>query len=164
MTRDPNYEEKVTSKRTEVLFVLLTLMFLLLFAWRVTAIGMGVSTIVFFCLFGMFLFYSLNYRTLVIRITAVCVELKFGIFTWSILLDTIAECYLDNTSLWRISGAGIHFTFIRKKYRAMFNFLEHPRVVLLLRKKKGPVREIAFSTRRPEKVIRMISKLGNKNI
>ena len=158
MTDDSTYEEKISSNRTEVLFIALMLLFLLLFAWRVTAIGIGPSTVVFFCLFSMFLFYSLNYRVLIIRITSRVVELKFGIFTWSIPLNTIEGCYLDNTSMWRISGAGIHFTVMKKRYRAMFNFLEHQRVVLLLSKKKGLVQEIAFSTRQPEEVKRIITK------
>lgn len=33
----------------------------------------------------------------------------------------------------------------------MFNFLEYPRVVLELSKKMGPVRDVAFTTRQPEK-------------
>ena len=157
MADDPIYEEEVSSGRTEALFVGLMLTFLMLFAWRAAAIGIGPSTIVFFCLFSMFLFYSLNYRTLVIRITTKIVRLKFGLFTWSIPLGTIEDCRLDTASLWRIGGAGIHFTIMQKRYRAMFNFLEHRRLVLMLRKKKGLVREIAFSTKRPEEIKRIIT-------
>ncbi|HML39578.1 MAG TPA: hypothetical protein PKD23_02740 [Bellilinea sp.] len=40
----------------------------------------------------------------------------------------------------------------------MFNFLEYPRVVIQLTIKKGPVRDIAFSTQRPEDVIRLINE------
>ncbi len=56
----------------------------------------------------------------------------------------------------RIGGAGIHFTWIKGKYRAFFNFLEYPRVVIFLKKKHGVVCEIAFSTEQPEKVIEII--------
>jgi hypothetical protein len=56
----------------------------------------------------------------------------------------------------RLGGAGILFMFVRKRYRASFNFLEYPRVVIALRKKAGPVQDISFSTRRPEDVIRRI--------
>ena len=153
------YTEKVSSKRTEVLFTALTFLWGGLSAWRAFVSGVAPSTIIFFCLFSLFLFYSLNYQVLVIRITPNFVELKFGIFTWSIPLDNIERCYLDDTSLWRIAGAGIHFTFRHKRYRALFNFLEHQRVVLLLGRKKGMVREIAFSTRRPEEVKRVIATL-----
>jgi hypothetical protein len=150
--------EKVASKWTEALFVVLTLLFLLLFAWRARATGIGLLAIAFFCLFSFFLFYSLNYRTLIIRMTPESLKLTFGIFTWTVRLDTIEECGLDDTPMWRIGGAGIHFTRIRRRYRAMFNFLEYPRVVLKLRRKRGLVRDIAFTTRRPEKVRRFISE------
>jgi hypothetical protein len=110
------------------------------------------------CLFLFFSFYSLNYRTLTIRVTRESLMLTFGVFSWRIPLEEIAECAPDDVSIWRIGGAGIHFTWIRRRYRAMFNVLEYPRVVVALKKRKGPVRDIAFSTRRPEEVIRIIAE------
>jgi hypothetical protein len=154
---DPIYEEKVTSGRTTALFVVLMLLFLWLSAWRATATGIGPLAIVFFCMFCFFLFYALNYRTLVIRITRESLVLTFGIFTWTIRLEDIAECALDDVSLWRIGGAGIHFTWIRRRYRAMFNVLEYPRVVVSLKRRRGLVRDIAFSTRRPYAVMAIIA-------
>jgi hypothetical protein len=41
----------------------------------------------------------------------------------------------------------------------MFNFLEYPRVVLALKQRKGLVRDIAFSTRRPQEVMRLIQPM-----
>jgi hypothetical protein len=38
----------------------------------------------------------------------------------------------------------------------MFNFLEYPRVVVALKEKQGPVRDVAFSTRHPDQVIEFI--------
>ncbi len=55
------YDERVTSKRTEVLFMALTLSFFLLLIWRVVAGGLDILAAVFLCLFGLFLFYSVNY-------------------------------------------------------------------------------------------------------
>jgi len=55
-----------------------------------------------------------------------------------------------------MGGAGIHFMMIRKRYRASFNFLEYPRVVIALKRKVGPVQDISFSTRRPDDVLRLI--------
>jgi len=54
------YEEGVTSKRTEVLFLALTILFLLLLIWRLSAGSLDILAVVFFCLFGFFLFYSVN--------------------------------------------------------------------------------------------------------
>ncbi len=153
------YDERVTSTRTEVLFVSFTLLFLLLFIWRVTVGGWHTLAAVFLCLSGFFLFYSLNYRTLAIRLTAESLKLTFGVFTWTVPLDNVEECRLDDIPvLMRMGGAGIHFMSIRKRYRASFNFLEHPRVVIAFRRKVGPVRDISFSTRRPDDVLRLVQE------
>ena len=158
MTVDIVYEENVSSNRTEALFIILGLLFLILLTWRLSVVGIAISTIIFLCLFGCFLFYALNYRTLTIRITSEAVRLRFGVFTHIIPMRNIETCYPDQVSLWRLGGAGIHFTIIRRNYRSMFNFLEHERVVLSLRKKKCLVREVAFSTTQPEKIMRIITE------
>ncbi len=71
-------------------------------------------------------------------------------------LNSVEEVRADRTSLWRIGGAGIHFSAIGGRYRAMLNFLEHPRIVVALKEKRGLVRDVAFSTKRPTEVIRVI--------
>ena len=153
------YDERVTSKRTEVLFLALTVLFLLLLIWRVNAGSLDILAAVFFCLCSFFLFYSVNYRTLIIRLTSESLKLTFGIFTWTVPLDNVEECRLDDIPvLMRMGGAGIHFMFIRKRYRASFNFLEHPRVVIAFKRKVGLVRDISFSTRRPDDVLRLIQQ------
>ena len=153
------YDERVTSKRTEVLFLALTILFFLLLIWRVNAGSLDILAAVFFCLFGLFLFYLVNYRTLIILLTAESLKLTFGIFTWTVLLDNVEECRLDDIPvLMRMGGAGIHFMSIRKRYRASFNFLEHPRVVIAFKRKVGLVRDISFSTRRPDDVLRLIQE------
>lgn len=153
------YDERVTSKRTEVLFLALTILFFVLFIWRVIAGSLDALAAVFLCLFGFFLFYSVNYRTLIIRLTAESLKLTFGIFTWTVPLDNVEGSRLDDMPvLMRMGGAGIHFMFIRKRYRASFNFLEYPRVVIAFKRKVGPVRDISFSTRRPDDVLRHIQE------
>jgi len=154
------YRERVTSRRTTALFVALTALFLLLSVWRVMVNGMGALPIALLCLSCFFAFYTLNYRALIVRVTPQSLTLTFGLFTWTVPLDEIAGCAQDDVSLWRIGGAGIHFTGIRGRYRAMFNVLEYPRVVVALRHRRGPVRDIAFSTRRPDAVMSIITKLS----
>ena len=157
MTDELIYNERVSSNRTEALFLGLTFLFFLLLIWRVKAGSLDVLTAVFLCLFGLFLFYSMNYRTLVIRLTSESLKLTFGIFTWIVPLDNVDECRLDEIPVvMRLGGAGIHFMSIRYRYRASFNFLEHPRVVVAFKRKKGPVQDISFSTRRPDEVLRLI--------
>jgi len=151
------YHERTTSNRTEALFLALTFLILLLLVWRVNADGLDVLAAVFLFFFVVFLFYSVNYRTLIIRLTPESLKLTFGIFTWTVALDNIEACHLDGIPLFmRMGGAGIHFMFIRKRYRASFNFLEYPRVVIEFKRKAGLVRDISFSTRHLDDVLRLI--------
>jgi len=151
------YVEKLSSRRTGLLFITLTILFFLLFLWRVNVSGLNAFAVVLLIFSCFFLFYVLNYRTLVIRITAKNLTLTFGIFTWVVSLNNIESCSLDQIPIFmRYGGAGIHFMMIRKRYRASFNFLEYPRVIVAFKKKVGPVRDISFSTRQPEEVLRVI--------
>lgn len=155
------YFERVSSLRTEALFIGLSLLFFVFYYTRSRVTGWDGWSITFFCFFLMFLFYSINYRVLVIKIEDAILKLNFGLFTWKIELENIEKAFIDPTSLWRIGGAGIHFTPLGGRYRAMFNFLEYPRVVIALKKKKGPVRDIAFTTRHPDEVMALIQHPKN---
>jgi hypothetical protein len=156
MSSQPAYEERVSSPRTIALFVLLSLLFLAGFVWRYLRVRPDGWNALLLGISALFLFYSFNYQTLVIRIADKALNLRFGLFRWAIPLTNIEDCLLDETSLWRIGGAGIHFTFLGGRYRAMFNFLEHPRLVVSLKRRHGPVRDVAFSTRNPIEVKRLL--------
>jgi hypothetical protein len=160
MTDNLIYEESVSSKWTEALFVGFAILFLTLLIWRISSRGTDILSTVFSLLFAFFFFYALNYRTLIIRITPNSLKLKFGVFTWTIPMDNIGECRHDDLpTVMRYGGAGIHFMLIRGRYRASFNFLEHPRVVIALQKKAGLVRDVSFSTRHPDEVIQHLQNV-----
>jgi Ca2+/Na+ antiporter len=149
------YEEKISSNKTAALFLTFTLLFLVLFIWRMDSRPLDLLAVVFLCLFIFFLFYLVNYRTLIIRLTAEELMLTFGIFSWVIPLEEIRSCQLDDAPwMMKMGGAGIHFMFVRKRYRASFNFLQYPRVVITLKSKRGLVQDISFNTRRPDDVLR----------
>jgi hypothetical protein len=154
------YEERITSNWTLALFMALAAVFFLLFIWRVNARSLDILAGVLLLLSAVFLFYTLNYRTLIIRLTAESLKLKFGVFTWTVPLENVAECRLDDNipALIKYGGAGIHFYSLRERYRASFNFLEHPRVVIAFKEKVGPVRDLSFSTRRPDDVLRLVKE------
>jgi hypothetical protein len=158
MTDDLVYEEKISSPKTEALFIGLTTVFLVLTFWRVSVSGLDALGIVFLLFFVLFVFYSINYRILNIRITADSLRLRFGIFTWTIPSEDIGEIRPDDDipALKKYGGAGIHFMFVHGRYRASFNFLEYPRLAVALKKKKGSVQDVSFSTRRPEDVIELL--------
>jgi hypothetical protein len=156
MAKDLIYDESVSSNRTEALFLALASLFACLTLRGRQTRRRGLFSAVTLSLAIFFLFYSINFRTLRIRLTSERLELKFGIFRWTVPLDHIEEVGLDELpALMRLGGAGIHFMSIRDRYRASFNFLEHPRVVIALKRQMGPVRDISFSTRRPEDIIRL---------
>jgi hypothetical protein len=156
MTKDLIYEESVFSNRTEALFLALASLFSWLTVRGRQTHWRGLFSAVTLSLAAFFLFYSINFRTLRIRLTSDQLEMKFGIFRWTVPLDHIEEVHLDELPpLMRLGGAGIHFMSIRNRYRASFNFLEHPRVVIALKRQVGPVQDISFSTRHPEDIIRL---------
>ncbi len=159
------YTEQISSTRTEALFLALTTLFALLSVRRVKAKRRGILSTVFRCFFAVFLFYSVNYRTLIIQFTAKALKLKFGIFTWVVRVANIEDCRIDELPApMRYGGAGIHFMSIRGRYRASFNFLEYPRVVIALRRKAGPVQDISFTTRRPDDVLRRIRETVTEQV
>jgi hypothetical protein len=157
MINRDTYEERLSSIKTEALFIGMTLLFLILSVWRICTRGPGILSRVFLFLFIFFCFYSINYIILAIRLDSESLKLKFGIFTWTIPVDNIDHCRLDDLPVFmKYGGAGIHFMLIRGRYRASFNFLEHPRVVVALKRKAGPVRDVSFSTSRPNEVLRRL--------
>jgi hypothetical protein len=155
------HHETLRSNRTLALFAGLTLVFLVLFLWRASAAGVDGLAITFlvFCL--IFLFYTVNYRTLIIRISPEFLELKFGIFTWNVPMANIESCTPDDDlpALNKHGGAGIHFMFVNGQYRASWNFLEYPRLAITLKRKAGPVQALSFSTRQPGEIQSIINKL-----
>ena len=122
------YEESLSSKWTHGLFVALTVPLLVYVLWRVITIGADAPSAVVFCLFAFFLFYAINYRTLHIHITRVSLKLIFGLFTWTVPLNNVNDCRLDDELplLLRFGGAGTHFMWVHGRYRVSFNFLEYP--------------------------------------
>ena len=153
----PVYRERLTSPRTLAFFLGLVLIFGLLFAWRLSMAGFDALGIILLCLAVIFLFYVINYRSLVIMITPQSLMLKFGIFKWTEQLDNIATSQIDELPwLLKYGGAGIHFMTVNQRYRASFNFLEYPRVVIALKHKRGLVHDLSFSTQNPEQVIQIL--------
>jgi len=164
MNNSTLYQERITSKKTEALFLSLTILLLWLLFWRASTAGADALAVICMFLFLFFLFSSVNYRVLIIHIDVDLLTLKFGVFTWAVSMSNIESCALDELpAFMRLGGAGIHFMFIRKRYRASFNFLEYPRVVVTLKKKVGPVQDISFSTQRPDEIQKIIQSIVNKH-
>ncbi len=154
---DQIYQEKVQSPLTSLLFTLLALVFSALFTWRVTVVGFRAFSIASLVLALFFFSYVLNYQTLRITITEEVVLLKFGLIRWRTKLKNIQTCKMDDSpNLIKYGGAGVHFAFVKGEYRAFFNFLEHPRILITFHHKKGPVQGLVFTTRQPDQVMGII--------
>lgn len=151
------YWEEIKSGKTRNLFIILACLFLALFAWRVSAVGFNFFPGLFLFLGLFFLIYVFNYQTLQIEITDQTLHLKFGLVRWTSDLKNIRACSLDDASaLIKYGGAGVHFAFVTGEYRAFYNFLEFPRVLIRFINKRGPVQALVFSTRQPEQVLKII--------
>lgn len=160
MSGDLIYKEELTSARTTALFVGLSGLFLILTIWRVSAVEMDWLGIILLILCLVFTFYVVNYRILEIQISPKSLKLRFGIFSWTVPGENIAGCERDEIPAWaRYGGAGIHFFMSGGRYRASFNFLEYPRVVIWFKQKKGPVEGISFSTQQADEVLRLVHEL-----
>ena len=154
-----SYFEDVSSLKTTLLFLGLAIAFFGIFIWRVSVVGF--STFPILCLFfsSFFGLYFLNYRILKIRITDKILSLKFGLVRWRTNLDNVNTSSIDDSpDLIKYGGAGVHFAFVNKKYRAFFNFLEYPRILITFKEKQGPVRGLVFTTRKPDEVLKFIQE------
>lgn len=155
------YHERLTSTGTQGFFLVLTLIFFIPFILRVQAAVCDWLTFTLAFFAAMFLFYTVNYCMLRIQITTQELVLKFGLFTWRESRENIQGCALDQLAAWQYyGGAGIHYLLVRGRYRVSFNFLQYPRVVVSLKKKKGLVEDISFSSEHPQELIRILSKQG----
>ena len=152
------YHEHLKSPTTTALFLGLTGIFSLLWFWRRRLDDFWSRLFAIFG--GMFLFYALNYRTLEISLTRQVFNLRFGIFAWRLPLENIAAIELDVLHpIQRYGGAGIHGMLVGGRYRAFFNFLEYPRLVLRFKRPVGPVQDLSFSTHQPEALLRLVNDL-----
>jgi hypothetical protein len=158
------YTERLSSNKTELLFLSLTFVFLLLSTSRVIIGKLDTLFIVWIAFFLLCCIYSVNYRTLTIRLTRLNLMLRFGIFIWTIPVDNIESISIDELPpIMKYGGAGIHFMTIRNRYRASFNFLEYPRVVIQLKRKRGLVKDISFSTKQPSDILGKIREAKSHN-
>jgi len=165
MSEDVHYEEKVASPRTTALFAGLSAVFILLLALQLQQGSPGFQRGILIVLVLFFVFSTLNYRILNLRITSESLRLQFGVFSWTVPLENVAGVELDSLPwLMRNGGAGVHFMMIRSRYRVSFNVLEFPRVVISLREKVGPVVDVSFTTRNPEEVMMHIEQGADDTI
>jgi hypothetical protein len=154
------YSEKIQSTGTSLLFLCLSALCFLLFFWRISIVGWRFFPGLWLGLGILFLFYTINYRVLKIELTEKYLSLRFGIVPWRSKYDNILSIQMDDSpAIIKYGGAGVHFAFVNGKYRAFYNFLEFPRLLISFKQKQGLVQELVFTTRQPERMIEVIQSL-----
>ena len=155
--KDQIYHEKITSTGTSLLFLFLAILFFLLCGWRVSAVGWRFFPGLFLFLGVLFTFYVVNYRSLEILVTNEKLILNFGIVPWKTNLDNILMVELDDSpAVIKFGGAGVHFAFVKGMYRAFYNFLEYPRLLVHFKKKQGLAQALVFTTKQPDKMLEIL--------
>lgn len=155
---DRIYEETIFSRINAAIFAVITgsLLFILIFQLFVGPLGSkpasNVSLVFMIVLFSV---CGIMFSRLAITINSRGVVVGYGIIKQLIPWDNIEDCYLDRTSAVYYGGWGIRLRRAGGKWRIIYNVLEAPRVVLSL--KEGWQREIAFSTRQPQKIISIVT-------
>jgi hypothetical protein len=159
MMNKPLYTEQVQSKITSGLFTGLTILFLALFAWRWSRVGWKFLPGLFLFLGLFFLFYVFNYQTLRITLNEDILLLQYGLVRWRTELKNIRSCDLDDPPWWiKYGGAGVHFAQVDGLYRAFFNILEGPRVLVIFKQKQGLVSALSFSTSNPDQILALLER------
>lgn len=159
MQKDTIYEEKIFSKATVLLSIIVTAVLLFALLYQILIGPMGdrpAPNWLLLCLFLVFLAITLNFSRLGIRMTPEFIVVSYGIFKHKIRWEDIEDCYLDAASTMRYGGWGIRIGKVKGKTRLVYNVAGAPRVVLSL--KKGKFGEFVFSTNKPEEVINLVKQ------
>ena len=95
-----------------------------------------------------------NFKMLRVRITDTLLELSFGMFHRRIKWSDITCISNDRLTWLRYGGWGIRLTRANGTWRWVYNVIGPERVVVHL--KSGRIRDVAFSTNQPGRVIALI--------
>jgi len=149
------YEEKIFLRLTTITLISFTVVLFLVLIFLISAESYPFLIGTILCAFILFVVTTLNFNTLTIRITPEFVKVAYGIFGRKSVFENIEACSLDNVSNFRYGGFGIRIARVSGSWRIAYNIFKCPRVVLSL--KKGRIREVVFSTKNPEEVMRIIN-------
>ena len=165
MSADELYEEDLPFPLITVVtavILLIALLMLALFLVQLIAGPIGNTPAPDWYYLVMFIFMSAttfliaNFRVLVIRITGQSVTVAYGLIKRTILWDDIEAGFADDSSWLGYGGWGARIARIEGRWRLAFNVIGASGVVLRLR--KGRVREFMFSTKNPQQVLDIINR------
>ena len=153
------YEEKILSKGISIVLISIAglMLFLTVYQGLVKPLGSEPAPNWFYMiLFLLFSGLAFVFGRLTIRMTPSSISVGYGPLGQSISWDNVEDCFLDETSTARYGGAGVRVTRIDSNWRIIYNVIESPRVGLSL--KEGRFKEVVFSTRHPDDVMKTIKE------
>jgi hypothetical protein len=163
MHSDYLYEETIFLWGLTALLSIFTAVFLFLLVYQSLVGPLGEDPAPNWLLLYMsllFLFITITFRALSIKMTARSVVVGYGIFTRTIFWENIERCYSDEVSSIRYGGWGIRIGRVKGKWRLVYNVIGGPRVVLAL--KRGWFGEFVFSTKNPEEVMKVVRQMTGR--
>lgn len=153
------YEEKILSKWMAAIFASITIimLFLLVYQILVNPLGSRPAPTWFYLIMALlFVGIAFVFGRLTIRMTPASISVGYGPLGQSFNWDNVEGCFLDKTSAVQYGGAGLRMAKVGGNWRIIYIVVESPRVVLSLR--EGRFKEVVFSTRHPEEVMKTIKE------
>jgi hypothetical protein len=111
-------------------------------------------SILFVIMFLVFLFLTINFSRLIIRVNFQGITVAYGIIKKTIPWENIEGIEIDKTSAIKYGGAGIRTARIKGEWVLVYNVIGGPRCVLKL--KEGRFKKFVFSTKNPEEVVNVV--------
>lgn len=158
MTNDI-YEEKLYSKWMSLVLGSVTTIFFILGGYEILAgIEWDEPLPVWFwpVMALLFLGLTINFLKLTIKMDHDGLKVGYGLLKSKVSWHEIEDSYLDETSTLWYGGWGVRLGRGGGNWRTVYNVIGGPRVVISL--KDGLIREIVFSTKNPERVIKTIER------
>lgn len=159
---DPNtlYEEKLFSKWSTIIFTIFTILFLVLTVYPIFIGPLGdnkAPTWLLGLIFLLFLFFTLNFSFMTLKLTSEFLSVRFGVLSYNVTWENIEKCYKEEVPLWTYGGWGIRFEKSKGERRLAYTVPQTSQLTVLLKNKR--FREFIFSTRNPDKVIKLVEKM-----
>lgn len=153
------YEETVPAKWMTITFAGITILLFSILLYQVINGPIRAEpapNIAYLGLTLLFLGVTLNFRKLKIRIDSEDITAGYGIFKNTISWNKVEKTYLDEASTARYGGWGLRIGRVKGNWRIVYNVVSGPRVVVS--SKKGTFRELVFSTKKPEEIMKIIEE------
>ncbi len=154
-----SYEEVLFSKISTIILSVVTSAFFLIYIHQITVEPTWAEPLPnwFWLMMAVFLLaMTINFSRMKIKIDNDGIFIIYGVMKKKISWKNVKDCSVDEGSSVKYGGWGLRFWRGKGNFRIIYNIAAGDRIVISLN--SGFVREIVFSTRNPEKVMKIIKK------